>query len=184
MNFNALQEAASTKSFGKGMLQSKKYTLPLTYANLLDERTSVFEYFNLSYTQRLVCSGVCMVLGIFFLMNSLMNVFSIPIRPDKFSFPYAISNFCFFVMVGFLVGFKSYFKGVFSREIRVYSTTFLFATFMTIYSTTWKSSILRSLKFIFPFLQVSTFCMFAYVYFMRKLKNTAKIFNFMSFIRR
>ncbi|OQS55553.1 SFT2 [Ecytonucleospora hepatopenaei] len=92
-----------------------------------------FEYFGLSYSQRFLAFVICFVCAIVTFFYALMNTFYIPLKPYKFAVPYAFSNLFFFIMIGFLKGFKSYFRGLNAPHKRLYTYTFLISTFMTIY---------------------------------------------------
>lgn len=176
MNLDALKEAAtsSNSSFKRSILPGRKYALPLTYANLLDEKVSILEFLGLSFSQRVACFLVCFVLGAFFGVNAVLNIFSVLLRPWKFAVPCGLSSFFFFFMMGFLVGFKSYFLGIFARDMAPYTGAFVFTTFMTVYGASWKS---YPVAVFFAALQVGTSSIFFYMYLARKLKNTTKIFS-------
>merc|ERR1711915_954701 len=76
----------------------------------------------------------CLVTGFLFLTYSMFNIFSAITNPSKFALPYAFSNFLFFTMIGFLIGFRKYFKSTFSQNRWRYTLVFLLSTFFTIYS--------------------------------------------------
>lgn len=117
------------------------------------------EYFGLTFTQRVGCFLTCLAVGFLFFMYSLFNILGAITNPSKFALPYAFSNFLFFTMIGFLVGFKKYFKSIFSQNRWKYSTTFLISTFFTIYSAMKIKSYFFNLAM--ALIQISSFIMFA-----------------------
>lgn len=117
-----------------------------------------FEYFGLSYSQRFLAFTICLVMAILTFFYSLMNSFYIVLKPYKFAVPYAISNLFFFIMIGFLKGFRTYFRGLNEPHKRVYTYTFILSTFMTLYMAAKSYYVVSMLLMI---LQVISFVCFA-----------------------
>lgn len=117
-----------------------------------------FEYFGLSYSQRFLAFFICLICAVCTFFYALMNTFYIPIKPHKFAVPYAFSNLFFFVMIGFLKGFKSYIRGLNAPHKRLYTYTFLVSTFFTLYFAA-KSFYVVSM--VLMLLQIASFGCFA-----------------------
>lgn len=116
------------------------------------------EHFGLTYSQRFLAFFCCLILGVLTFFYSLMNLIYVGIRPYKFAIPYAFSNLFFFTMIGFIKGFKSYFKDLNAPHKRLYTYTFVFTTFLTLYMAS-KTHYLFSMALMI--MQVISFIAFA-----------------------
>ncbi|KCZ75739.1 hypothetical protein H311_03277 [Anncaliia algerae PRA109] len=129
MKYNALEEALSTNdSF------ATKYSLPFTKNDLFKKKSVDLEHFNMTFSQRILAFFFCLLLGIITMAYSFFSIFGAFTSPIRFALPYAISNYFFFLMFGFIFGFKTYFKKVFNGKKRNYTLAFITCTFLTIYS--------------------------------------------------
>merc|ERR1711915_212471 len=117
------------------------------------------EFFGLTFTQRVGCFFTCFFIGFLFFIYSMLNILGSITNPSKFALPYAFSNFLFFIMIGFLIGFKKYFKSIFSENRWKYTCSFLFSTFFTIYCALKIQSYLFNL--LMALVQISCFIIFA-----------------------
>ncbi|EPR80124.1 Syntaxin [Spraguea lophii 42_110] len=123
----------------KEVLQSNKnygrmYNIPLKHSDFFREaRRMDLEYFGLTFSQRMIAFVSCMVVGVLCFIYALFNIPSAVFRPSKFAFPYAFSNFLFFMMIGFIFGFRTYFKNIMSKKRKAYTIAFLCSTLLTLY---------------------------------------------------
>lgn len=62
-----------------------------------------------------------------------MHIPLVIIRPSKFIVPYCLSNLLLFTSLGFLHGFYSYSKHLFSKSKWPFSAAFVGTTFLTLY---------------------------------------------------
>lgn len=92
-----------------------------------------FEHFNLTIGQRFLAFGVSLFLAVLLFFYSLTRLFFMIFNPVKFVLPYVASNVIFFLMFGFLCGFKSYFRNLFSRTKRPFTVAFIASTLITLY---------------------------------------------------
>lgn len=134
MKYNSLEEALNMNSTYAG-----KYKLPFRRNDLFKKNGIDLEYFNMSFTQRMTAFFGCLVVAIFMLSYSFLSIIRAVVSPTRFALPYAISNYLFFWMFGFLFGFKTYLRKTFSEKKRIYTLPFLLLTAMTIYTSLfWK----------------------------------------------
>ncbi|KAG0437777.1 Protein transport protein SFT2 [Dictyocoela muelleri] len=136
----------------------RSYNLPLKHSDFFKDSKYDLEYLGLSFSQRLTCFFVFFALGGLSFFYSLMNIISVVFSPTKFVIPYAFSNITFFVMIGFVLGFKTYFRSLFSRERRNITMIFLLTTIVTLYSAFKVSSYFIHLAMVL--LQVTSFIVF------------------------
>lgn len=117
------------------------------------------EHFGLTFSQRMTCFAICMLFGLLSFIYSLMNILSAFVKPTKFAFPYAISNLIFFFMMGFVFGFKTYLKNVFSKKRRNYTLFFIVITILTLYCAISIQAYL--FNFALAMLQIVSFVVFS-----------------------
>lgn len=134
------------------------------------------DYLGMSFSQRLSCFFIFMLAGFLSFVYSLFNILSAIINPSKFALPYAFSNFLFFTMIGFLIGFKKYFKSTFSRNRWKYTLTFLVCTFFTIYSAMKINSYF--FNFAMAIMQISSFVAFAVTYLPKGTERLGGVLKF------
>lgn len=150
MKYNTLEEALRMDESYIG-----NYKLPFRRSDVFRKDIIDLEYFNMSFFQRIVSFFVCLALALISFFYSLFNIIGAVISPSKFAFPYAFSNFLFFVMFGFLFGFKTYSKRMFSEKKRGYALAFMSSTFLTLYASIFINSyfvvLLASIIQIFTF---------------------------------
>ncbi|KAG0416258.1 hypothetical protein EQH57_1196, partial [Dictyocoela roeselum] len=112
----------------------KTYNIPLKHSDFFKDTKYDLEYLGLSFAQRLTCFFVCLTIGGLSFFYSLMNIITVVFYPTKFVVPYAFSNIMFFMMIGFMLGFKTYFRSLFSKERRNITLLFMTTTFIALYS--------------------------------------------------
>ena len=89
----------------------------------------------LSRTQRYTAFGICIAAAVFLFFLALLHLPFVVIRPGKFIVPYCMASMFILVSFGFLHGFVSYTKHLFSAKKVVYSAWFILATFATLYAS-------------------------------------------------
>lgn len=143
---------------------STRFNIPLKHSQFFREPKGFdFDFFGLTFTQRISCFLTFLLLGIFSFSYSLFNILTAVFNPAKFALPYAFSNFLFFFMFGFILGFKSYLQNCFSGNKKMYTSIFLCCTFLTIYSAMKFRSYILNL--IFTFTQITSFVIFVISFF-------------------
>jgi len=141
---------------------TSRYKLPFRRNDLFKKNAIDLEYFNMSFAQRMTAFFLCLVLAGITFAYSLFNIMGAVFSPTKFALPYAISNYLFFFMFGFIFGFKTYVKKIFSAKKRIYTLTFLLCTLLNLYSGLFlKSYILGVFLSLF---QVGTFLVFMAIF--------------------
>jgi hypothetical protein len=110
------------------------YNIPRKYEQIFKQKEYDLEYFGLSLFHRAICFIVCFGIALLSFFYSMMRIFTAVLYPAQFILPYALSNFLFFVMFGFLLGFKSYFTNLFSEKKRTFTSFFIVCTLLTLYS--------------------------------------------------
>lgn len=147
-----LEEVLSQRSTGS------LYRIAQSRSNFFKTQKFDYEYFGLSFMQRIVAFIGCVVAGIILFMISFYRIMFIAINPTGFVAPYVLSNFLFFMMFGFLSGFRTYFRKLFSKEKRSFTIAFLTITLATMHS----AFILKKSIYIFCFgiVQVVVFMAF------------------------
>ncbi|ELQ74629.1 Membrane protein involved in ER to Golgi transport [Trachipleistophora hominis] len=134
------------------------------------------DYFGLTFSQRLGCFFIFFVAAFLSFVYSLFNILGAIVSPAKFALPYAFSNFLFFTMIGFLVGFRKYFKSTFSQNRWKYTTTFLVCTFLTIYSAMKIKSYF--FNFTMAIMQIGSFVVFAITYLPKGTERLGDVLRF------
>ena len=148
-----LQEALKTKE------KQIFFTIPPRYEQIFKQREYDLEYFGLTLMQRAVAFIIFFVIGLLSFFYAMVKVFTAVIYPAQFALPYAFSNFVFFFMFGFILGFRSYISNLFSEKKRVYTSFFILSTFTTIYTTLTMGHYFINL--LFCVIQVISFIIFA-----------------------
>lgn len=134
------------------------YNIPRKYEQIFKQKEYDLEYFGLSLFHRAICFTICFIIAVMSFFYSMMRIFTAIIYPAQFVLPYALSNFLFFVMFGFLLGFKSYFSNLFSEKKRAYTAFFMTCTLLTLYCALSMKSYFINLSMCI--LQVSSFVIF------------------------
>ncbi|RVD92807.1 ER to Golgi transport membrane [Tubulinosema ratisbonensis] len=111
-----------------------KFSIPFTKNDLFKKRSIDLEHFNMTFSQRMLAFFFCLAIGMVTMAYSFFNILGAVTSPIRFALPYAISNYFFFLMFGFIFGFKTYFKKVFRGKKRNYTVAFMACTFLTIYA--------------------------------------------------
>lgn len=93
-----------------------------------------FETLGLSRSQRYLAFGVCLVASAFLFMLAMLHLPLVVLRPGKFVVPYCMASLFIFTSFGFLHGFVSYTKHLFSPSRLIYSLWFMGSTAGTLYS--------------------------------------------------
>lgn len=155
-------------------LRHNKYNRYFRDSNKYD-----LEFFGLTFTQRVGCFFTFFITGFLFMTYSLFNILSAITNPSKFALPYAFSNFLFFSMIGFLVGFRKYLKSTFSYNRWRYTTIFLICTFFTLYSSLKIQSYFFNLTM--ALFQISSFIMFAITFLPKGADKMGDFFKMMLF---
>ncbi|AFM98986.1 ER to Golgi transport membrane protein [Encephalitozoon hellem ATCC 50504] len=139
--------------------ESKTFCSPIPhrYEQMFKSKKYDLEHFGMTFFQRAVCFSACLGLGILSFLYSMFKI--VRLSPSGFILPYTISNFLFFIMFGFLLGFRSYLEGLFSKKKRFHSSWFVGCTFLTLYVVLKYDRYLLNLAFCF--VQVTSFIMFS-----------------------
>lgn len=148
-----LQQALSTKR------SYSFYQIPASQSNFFKTHKYDFEYFGLTFMQRIVGFIICFFIGCLFMFYSFTRIPMAFLYPMAFAAPYAISNIMFFVMFGFLSGFRSYCYNLFEENKRIYSIFFLTSTICTLYSAMF--NMFKYFKFILMIIQFASFVCFS-----------------------
>ena len=91
------------------------------------------ETFGLTRSQRYLAFGICLVASVFLFMLSMLHLPLVVLRPGKFVVPYCMASLFIFTSFGFLHGFVSYSKHLFSAARLPYSLWFMGSTAGTLY---------------------------------------------------
>ncbi|WUR02873.1 vesicle transport protein [Vairimorpha necatrix] len=148
-----LQEASKIKE------KQIFFTIPPRYEQIFKQKEYDLEYFGLTLMQRVMAFVVFFAIGLLSFLYAMMKVPAAVFYPASFAFPYALSNFIFFFMFGFILGFRSYLSNLFSEKKRMYTSFFIFSTIATIYSTLTVGRYF--INFFFCLVQMSSFIVFA-----------------------
>lgn len=124
-----LQEALSAKR------THSFYSIPASHSNFFKTQKYDFEHFGLTFSQRIIAFTICLLFGTLLFLYSFTRLLTPFFNPASFALPYALSNIIFFMMFGFLSGFKSYALNLFSKSKRAFTTAFIASTVFTLYST-------------------------------------------------
>lgn len=151
------------------------YNIPRKYEQIFKQKEYDLEYFGLSLFHRAICFTICFIVAILAFFYSMVRIFTAVIYPAQFILPYAASNFLFFVMFGFLLGFKSYFSNLFSEKKRAYTSFFLLCTLLTLYSALTIKSYFINLSLCI--LQVSSFVVFSLTFIPGGTNGISSIFS-------
>lgn len=92
-----------------------------------------YDTFGLSTMQRYAAFGMCILGAALLFFLAIMHLPLVIIRPSKFVVPYCLSNILLFVSFGFLHGFVSYIRHLFSQDKWPFSTAFIGTTCGTLY---------------------------------------------------
>jgi hypothetical protein len=147
-----LQEALSQRSTGS------LYRIAKSHSNFFQQTKFDYEYLGLSFSQRMMSFSVCVIVALILFFTALYRLMFIAINPTGFVVPYVLSNTIFFIMFGFISGFKTYFSRLFSKEKRGFTSAFIAVTLITIYS----AFVMKKSIYIFAFgiIQLFTFATF------------------------
>lgn len=117
-----------------------------------------FEYFGMSFAKRILSFIVCLCTGTFLFMYSLYKMIFLALNPTGFVVPYVISNLLFFVMFGFISGFKTYARNLMAKNKRNFTISFIVTTLATLYA----SFLIRKawVTVVFGFIQIFSFIFF------------------------
>lgn len=91
-----------------------------------------YETLGLSRTQRYVACGIFWLGAAALFLMAFMFMPIALISPGKFVIPYCFGSLLIFVSLGFLQGFGSYFRHLFSRDRWIFSVSFLGTTLATL----------------------------------------------------
>lgn len=97
------------------------------------QQESWFEYFGLSFRQRLAFAVLFALMGCMLLTLSMMRIFGGIFSPASFAFPYCLSTMFFITSVGFVRGMKTHFCSFFARDKLMFSGLYLLSTLLTLY---------------------------------------------------
>ncbi|KAI5169423.1 hypothetical protein PAEPH01_0698 [Pancytospora epiphaga] len=147
-----LQEALNAKR------AQSFYSIPATHSNFFKTQKMDIEFFGLTFRQRIFAFIICMFIGSLLFLYSFTRLLTSLINPAGFILPYAFSNIIFFLMFGFLSGFRSYFTNLFSKNKRGFTTAFIISTVVTVYSTLFFKRYLLNLSLMF--IQIVVFICF------------------------
>lgn len=171
----------STRDPLQDALNAKKsysfYSVPTSRSNFFKTQKYDFEHFGLSFGQRIVAFCICLALGALLFFYSFTRLLTVVVNPAAFARPYTFGNLIFFVMFGFLSGFKSYFINLFSKSKRIYTIAFIASTFMTLYFTLFFKSYFLNL--ILMFVQIGAFACFAVTFLPGGTTGISSLFGLM-----
>ncbi|KAL6122248.1 hypothetical protein NUSPORA_00714 [Nucleospora cyclopteri] len=137
--------------------KKSSFSIPIASGKHFNSKINL-EHFGLTYSQRFIAFTLCVIMGIVSFFYSLVNILFIITKPAKFAVPYAFSNLCFFISIGFIKGFRTYFRDLNASHKRIYSYTFLFSTVVTLY---FASNSFYVTSLVIMFFQVISFICFA-----------------------
>lgn len=172
MKYNSLEEALNM-----GDSYTSRYKLPFRRSDLFKKNTFDLEHFNMTFGQRIMAFFSCLVMALVAFVYSFFNIMGAVFSPTKFALPYAISNYLFFWMFGFLFGFKTYIKKTLSVKKRFYTLAFLSCTLLNLYSGLFLKKFLLSL--LLSFLQIGTFFAFVVVFLPGGTNGMTSMLNLM-----
>ena len=86
-----------------------------------------------SRIQRILGFGVCLALGIFFLTVSTFYIPVLVLKARKFALLYTMASVMFMLSIGFLLGFGTTIKQLFSKERMWVSGSYVACLFATLY---------------------------------------------------
>ena len=135
------------------------YKLPQSSIFLNSSSYKSLDGLKLTFSQRMTCFLVFFVFGLLSFFYSMTKLFTAIFSPTKFIIPYVFSNLMFFTMMGFIYGFKDYFKSLFSKNRKRFTLGFLSSTAATIFFCNFVNFYILNLVFVA--IQIVSFCMFA-----------------------
>jgi hypothetical protein len=103
------------------------------WASPSTQQAPFYDTFGLTMMQRYAAFGLCMLGAVLLFFLAFVHLPMVILRPSKFVVPYCLSNMLLFFSFGFLHGFYSYGRHLFSSDRWPYSTAFLGATMATLY---------------------------------------------------
>lgn len=133
--------------------------IPQRYEQIFKTKKYDLEHFGLTFFQRAMCFSLCLGAGMLSFLYSMFRLTTAVISPAGFVVPYTFSNFMFFMMFGFLLGFRTYFEGLFSKKKYMHSSWFIGCTLLTLFVVLRYDKYLLNLAFCF--IQGVSFAMFA-----------------------
>lgn len=92
------------------------------------------ETMGLSRTQRYMAFGICIAASLLLFLLAMFHLPLVVLRPARFVVPYCMASLFILVSFGFLHGFVSYSRHLFSRSKLPYSLWFMLSTLATLYS--------------------------------------------------
>jgi len=137
---------------------SSLYSAARSGSNFFKSKKFNYEYLGMSITQRIVAFVICAGVGMILFINALYKMLIIALTPTGFVVPYVLSNLLFFVMFGFVSGFKTHLSRLMSKDKRAFTLAFVAVTCLTLYSAFTKKNIIW--VFCFGIVQVFAFIAF------------------------
>lgn len=123
---------SSSASWVPGWMSS---TLNMTSTSLAANQSDQWlETMGLTRSQRYMAFAVCLIAAVFLFMLSMFHLPLVVLRPARFVVPYCMASLFIFVSFGFIHGFISYGKHLFSPKRLPYSLWFIASTAGTLFS--------------------------------------------------
>lgn len=137
---------------------SSLYSVARSHSNFFKSSKFNYEYLGMSITQRIVAFIISLGVASILFITALYRMFFILISPTGFVLPYALSNILFFIMFGFVSGFKTHAVRLLSKDKRAFTIAFIAITALTLYAAlTHKSTVTI---FFFGIVQLFAFIAF------------------------
>ena len=135
---NSTQVTSNVKAWLPSFLtstNSETTTTPsLATSTPLTATQEWIENMGMSRTQRYTAFAICIAAAVFLFFLAMFHLPFVVIRPAKFVVPYCMGSMFILVSFGFLHGFVSYSKHLFSPKKAIYSAWFFSATIGTLYA--------------------------------------------------
>lgn len=121
--------------------------------------TPWFENLGLSTSQRYMAFGLLILGALLLFFLSFVHMPLLIVRPGKFIIPFCLANFFIFCSFGFIYGFYSYIKHLFSSNRWPFTAAFLGTTMLTLYV----AMVMRMYALTFPAVVLQLISTIAYV---------------------
>lgn len=138
-NNEVLPFAAGKDAAGPAPPQQSSSILswPPWAAGSASEQPPFYDTFGLSMAQRYMAFGGCILGAVLMFFLAFVHLPLMILSPGKFVVPYCFGSIFLFASFGFLHGFYSYLKHLFSADRWPFSTMFILSTVATLYVAWW-----------------------------------------------
>ena len=156
---NVLPSSSAKLSGGSVGGESSVLSWPPWAAASTSQPNPWYDTFGLTMVQRYSAFAMCLLGAVLLFLLAFMHFPLVILRPGKFVVPYCLGNMMLFASFGFVHGFYSYFRHLFSENRWPYSTAFLGTTLLTLYV----SMIMKMYALTIPMAIIQFLAMIAYV---------------------